>query len=376
MTKRDNFSRQTKQYVALRAGHQCSFTGCSQRTVGPSSESPTAITNVGDAAHICAAAPGGRRYVESMTPEERSHIDNAIWCCALHARLIDRDETVYTIGALRQMKRDREAASAEEVRRRASHSTRAHDLIAIGPDIVCMGELLGVDAREWSLDVSQFVSGDFSTILSFNDRFDDLRRSDRYILVNALGDGRVLEGRLSATRQGVSFLLRGHVEPGFPRITADQLGSQWATHSETGDLYAENSQIARVSGLKSLPQSLRQSLSLHRGESPFYPECGVRIAEYYSVFRETPWFEHFLKLEVIRQSSIPYFDTLQKREYLPLRCVERVWGVEILAEAPVNSRLPIRLDLEVKGTGRWQCDISIHVANPVLPCPKQHAARS
>jgi hypothetical protein len=366
MTKRDNFSPQTKRYVALRAGHQCSFTGCPQRTVGPSGESPTAIANVGDAAHICAAAPGGRRYVEAMTPEERSHIDNAIWCCTQHARLIDRDETVYTIEALRQMKRDREAASAEEVRHRSSQSMRAHDLIAIGPDIVCMGELLGVDAGEWSLDVSQFVRGDFNTILSFDDRFDDLPRSDRYILVNALGDGRVLASRLSATRQGASFLLRGHVEPRFPRITADQLDTQMATHPETGDLYVENGQIARVSGLRSLPQSLRQCLSLHQGESPFHPEYGVRIAEYYSGFRGTPWFEHFLKLEVIRQSSIPYFDKLQKCEYVPLRCIERVWGVEILAEAPVSNRLPIRLDLEVKDTGRWQCDISIHVP-PEVP---------
>src|ERR1019366_8599186 len=141
MTNRDDFLEQTKRWVGLRAGHQCSFTGCTQRTVGPSFESPTGITNVGDAAHICAAAPGGRRYVESMSPEERSHINNAIWCCALHARLIDRDKTVYTIEVLRQMKHDREAASAEEVRHSSKQSTRAHDLIAIGPDIVCMGEL-------------------------------------------------------------------------------------------------------------------------------------------------------------------------------------------------------------------------------------------
>jgi hypothetical protein len=88
-----------------------------------------------------------------------------------------------------------------------------------------MGELLDIDAGKWSLDVSQFVRGDFNTILSFDDYFDDLPRSDRYILVNALRDGRVLKNRLSVTRQGASFLLRGHVEPSFSRITADQLGS-------------------------------------------------------------------------------------------------------------------------------------------------------
>ncbi len=37
-------------------------------------------------------APGGRRFLASMTPEQRSHIDNAIWLCDSHAKLIDRDE--------------------------------------------------------------------------------------------------------------------------------------------------------------------------------------------------------------------------------------------------------------------------------------------
>ncbi len=264
------------------------------------------------------------------------------------------------------MKSNREAAAAQEVRNHSSSPTRAHDLIAIGPDLVCFGELLGVDADEWSLDVSQFIRADFDTVPSFNDRFDDLSRSDRYILVNALGDGQLLTSRLSAARQGAGFLLRGHVEPGARRIAADQLGSQWAIHPDTGDLYTENRQIVRVSGFASLPQVLRQCLSLHRGESPFHPEYGVRIAEYYNVFRDTPWFEHFLKLEVIRQASIPYFDNLQKREYLPLKCIEKVYSIEMLAEAPVSSRLPVRLDLEVRGIGRWQCEISIHVP-PEVP---------
>ncbi|WP_222029983.1 hypothetical protein [Rhizobium leguminosarum] len=50
---------------------------------------------VGDAAHICAAAPGGRRYDETMSREGRSGIGNAIWLCPTHARMIDRDEVTY-----------------------------------------------------------------------------------------------------------------------------------------------------------------------------------------------------------------------------------------------------------------------------------------
>jgi hypothetical protein len=53
---------------------------------------------IGKAAHICGAAPGpgSRRYDSSMTAEERAHIDNAIWLCADHADLIDRDEVTYS----------------------------------------------------------------------------------------------------------------------------------------------------------------------------------------------------------------------------------------------------------------------------------------
>jgi hypothetical protein len=80
MTDRDGneFLEPTKRAVALRAGHRCSLTGCGQLTVGPSEESPSAITNIGVAAHICAASPKGKRYDASMTPEQRSDISNAI----------------------------------------------------------------------------------------------------------------------------------------------------------------------------------------------------------------------------------------------------------------------------------------------------------
>ena len=63
--------------------------------------------------------------------------------------------------------------------------------------------------------------------------------------------------------------------------------------------------------------------------------------------------------KVIRQSAIPYHDDMVKREYTPLQCVNRVLSVEILAAAPENERLPIRVDLEVNGIGSWRNDIAI-----------------
>jgi hypothetical protein len=96
-----------------------------------------------------------------------------------------------------------------------------------------------------------------------------------------------------------------------------------------------------------------------RGESPFHLDYGVRFAEYFDAFNDSPWLGHLLKLEVIRQSAIPYHDDVMCKQYTPLQCVERVRNIEVLAEATDNERLPIRIDFDVNGVGRWQSDLTI-----------------
>ncbi len=94
----DEFKAKTKRDLAARAGHICSFPECGRSTSGPSPETPHATVNLGEACHIRAAAsgPGARRHDPSMTSAERSSIDNGIWMCRTHAKLIDSDEATYT----------------------------------------------------------------------------------------------------------------------------------------------------------------------------------------------------------------------------------------------------------------------------------------
>jgi len=103
---RDDFGRTTKVKLAERAGHRCSI--CRAATVGPSADGDEAVSNVGQAAHISAAAPGGPRYKSSLTAEERSEIANAIWLCAVHAKIVDDDSTTYTVEELGRFKREAE----------------------------------------------------------------------------------------------------------------------------------------------------------------------------------------------------------------------------------------------------------------------------
>jgi hypothetical protein len=363
MSIRDEFSEDTKRKVALRANHRCSFSGCPQITSGPSDESPDAVSMIGKAAHIHAAAPGrgARRYLASMTNEERKDIANAIWLCATHADLIDRDDVTYAADALRAMKNEHEENIRVIQRNGILAGVSMPDLIAIGPNIVFTGELLGIDNEEWNFHLHHFVDGDVHNLIEFIERCEKSAAIDRYVLVNILGDGRALKGTPSMTKVKTGgYIVRCPVLPSADRIRAADLPETFAL-SDDHDLTARNGTIARVSGLEALPQQVKTCLSHQKGENPFHRDFGTRFAEYYRLLSGSPWFGRLLKLEVIRQAAIPYHDTMMNRQYTPLQCVERVFGIEILANAPTKDWLPIRVDLDVKGVGQWKQDLFVCV---------------
>lgn len=103
MAARDNFSSKTIRTMAARVGHHCSNPRCIRPTSGPAVEDERTI-NIGVAAHICAAAPGGMRYDPDMSPQARSSEANGIWMCQTCSKLIDSDSARYTVELLRQWK--------------------------------------------------------------------------------------------------------------------------------------------------------------------------------------------------------------------------------------------------------------------------------
>lgn len=127
---RDDFSQQVKDTLAKRAGYHCSNPDCRKPTIG-AQEGGSKSINIGIAAHITAAAPGGPRYNSSMTPEERSSIDNGIWLCSNCSIMIDRDEHKYTVELLKNWKKDAETISHANI----AHSTVEHSTTTICPDI-------------------------------------------------------------------------------------------------------------------------------------------------------------------------------------------------------------------------------------------------
>lgn len=89
---RHDFSAKTREMLAKRAGWLCSAPSCRALTIGPSETAVSKVSDVGKAAHITAAAPGGARYDATLSEQERKAYENGVWLCATHADQVDRDE--------------------------------------------------------------------------------------------------------------------------------------------------------------------------------------------------------------------------------------------------------------------------------------------
>lgn len=100
---RDDFSQETKDTLFKRAQAKCSNPECRKPTSGAHSEEDKSV-NIGVAAHITAASPGGYRYDPTLTSNERKHIRNGIWLCQSCAKLIDSDEPKYAVEILHAWK--------------------------------------------------------------------------------------------------------------------------------------------------------------------------------------------------------------------------------------------------------------------------------
>lgn len=118
---RDDFSQETKDTLFKRAQAKCSNPGCRKPTSGAHSKEDKSV-NIGVAAHITAASPGGYRYNPALTSDERKHIRNGIWLCQSCAKLIDSDEPKYAVEILHAWKIVAEKGDEREAARMATFS--------------------------------------------------------------------------------------------------------------------------------------------------------------------------------------------------------------------------------------------------------------
>lgn len=113
---RDDFPLWVQRKLALRVAHRCSRPECRAITSGPQ-EGTEGIVNIGVAAHVTAASPGGPRYDPGLTPQQRRSAANGVWLCQSCAKLADSDEARYTVEVLRSWKRWAEEQASSQIGR-------------------------------------------------------------------------------------------------------------------------------------------------------------------------------------------------------------------------------------------------------------------
>ena len=100
-------SRPTIKRLFAMSGNLCAFPKCSTPLVDPQSGSI-----VGEICHIKGEKPGAARYESAQTNDERHGFDNLILLCNVHHKIVDDDETAYSVKRLVQMKLQHESRHA------------------------------------------------------------------------------------------------------------------------------------------------------------------------------------------------------------------------------------------------------------------------
>jgi len=112
---RAEFAEKTRNLTAQRAAYRCSLPDCGRTTIGPGGQ-PESSLCIGRAAHVYSAAPGGPRGTGGLTWDELRSPANAIWLCADHADLVDKNRgTDYPPELLLSYKALHEARIAREL---------------------------------------------------------------------------------------------------------------------------------------------------------------------------------------------------------------------------------------------------------------------
>lgn len=124
---RDNFPRKLAETLAKRVAFHCSNPACRKKTSGPHTE-PEKALNIGVAAHITAASPGGPRYDSLLTSAQRKASKNAIWLCQDCAKLIDNDEARFPTDLLIQWKEEAERRALQEINATQARGRRRVEL--------------------------------------------------------------------------------------------------------------------------------------------------------------------------------------------------------------------------------------------------------
>lgn len=361
--QRDEFTDATRQTLGERAAWRCGFPGCETPTVGPSDSDDKKSIRLGEAAHITAAASEGPRYDTRLGRDERRSVENGIYMCRHHARLIDADDASYSPQTLRLWKADIERLAGDALRR--GHRTAVHQpstLVACGFNLVFHAHWAKGGGDEWQFDCSTFVRGDERALIDYIENYHKEPEINRFVIIESQGDGRALAGAPTWHRNGGVLQLHLPVHQRVERGNPMALGEDIAI-GQDGDIRIENGDFAVVSGVNNAIQKLSTMMGTSLGDWFMRPQFGSLCALYFDLFPgDKRLLERLFALEFARLATIPI--DVETPDPL-LNFVWRVENVSIeSSELNDSRRLLVLVGVEWANGEHWSGTIPIYISTP------------
>lgn len=363
---RDEFTNKTKDLLAKRVAFRCCFPGCGIITIGPGQSGSDDIVNLGEAAHINAASVGGPRFDEKMTNEERKSIDNGIWMCRHHARMIDSDHINHSAETISQWKRIAEEETYRLLKEPERQGKKLPTtFVAIGRNVVFEGIWKAIKDYTWTFEVHNFLFGEKNDLLGF-----DSKQPDNYIVVESEGDGRLIDGSIdwqfNQKYDEISIKVQSKTTRTMPYLLSD------LSIGEDMDLEFENGDLKMVTGEDCAKQKIMMALSTNFGDMWYSPSFGSFFSMYYWTFKDKPEIlKKLIKLEITRILSVPPRPTTDKfgipaldleNDNKPaLGFINRIISVDIISHETQDEKIMVHIRLEWGDGKHWEDKISIFI---------------
>lgn len=351
--RRDDFSAAVKRILGSRVAFRCCFPDCGILTIGPKSLTDAKAINIGEAAHIHSASPGGPRDDPKMTPAERSAISNGIWMCRHHARLIDADEGNYSAETIRQWKEIAEAETYRQLKELTKVAVpEPTTVICLHPKLMFEGIWAGVTDDSWRFVVKEFIYGDLNTLREFQVSHKGERKD--YIIVESQGDGRLIYDTFSWKPHGDKIEFSVKVYPSAIRRKPDFIGTSLAYPIEL-----EQGRPRMISGRELAIQKIGMLLNENQGTRFMNHGYGTFFAFYYRDHKNNPTLlNRLVKVELTRLISIP--TNPEKPAGQPeLNFINRIHEVRVQQET--GKKVPVWISLEWGDGTSWEGTIDVYL---------------
>jgi hypothetical protein len=362
---RREFSESTKRILAARVAYRCSCPGCSRITIGPSNEKNDQVINLGEAAHIYAASDNGPRSNPTLTNEQIVSIDNGIWLCRHHGRMIDADQINYSAETLQQWKALAEQTTYTNLQNLEKDAViLPQTLISLSPHIIFSGTWLSVMDDTWRFGVAHFIEGDITSLRGYSIEFDKMQPWERFVAIESQGDGRQLQSISWQTDANNKLEISCQVLPKSARTDPDKYGGDLGLGDDL-DLEIKDGDFTEVKGVDSALQTMRVVLSSGFGDFYSAPQVGSAFSHYYAKYNDNPTLlNRLIKLEIIRLLSVETPDSISQKNSPDFNFINRVLDANLLETSVAAKTVSVQLTLEWGNNKQWEGVLLLHPRSP------------